>query len=110
MWQPATKYKKEKVVAHITNYNDLQVVVGVDELDISKVAVGQTATVAVSAFEDTDYTGTVTAVANEGTASNGVSTFDVTVHLDKSDNLKNRYDSRSEHFNTKQRRRIIRTN
>lgn len=82
------KVQEGKVVAHVTNYNDLQVVVGVDELDISKVAVGQTATVAVSAFEDTEYTGTVTAVANEGTASNGVSTFNVTVHLDKSDNLK----------------------
>lgn len=82
------KVQEGKAVAHITNYSDLQVVVGVDELDISKIAVGQTATVAVSAFPDADYTGTVTAVANEGTASNGVSTFDVTVHLDKSDNLK----------------------
>ncbi len=82
------KVQEGNVVAHITNYSDLQVVVGVDELDISKIAVGQTATIAVSAFEDTDYTGTVTAVANEGTSSNGVSTFNVTVHLDKSDNLK----------------------
>lgn len=82
------KVQEGKVVAHITNYSDLQVVVGVDELDISKVAVGQTAMVSVSAFPDTDYTGTITAVASEGTSSNGVSTFNVTVHLDKSDNLK----------------------
>lgn len=82
------KVQEGKVVAHITNYSDLQVMVGVDELDISKVAVGQTATVSVSAFPDADYTGIVTAVASEGTSSNGVSTFNVTVHLDKPDNLK----------------------
>lgn len=77
-----------QVIAHITNYDDLQVTVQVDELDIPKVKVGQTASIKVNAFPDTTYTGKVTSVANEGTVSNGVSTFDVTVHINKPTNLK----------------------
>jgi multidrug efflux pump subunit AcrA (membrane-fusion protein) len=77
-----------QAVAHITNYSDLQTVVKVDELDVPKVKTGQTASITVSAYSDKTFTGTVTAVSNEGSTSNGVSTFDVTVHIDKPDNLK----------------------
>lgn len=77
-----------QVVAHITNYDDLQVTVQVDELDVPKVKIGQTASLKINAFPDTTYTGKVTSIANEGTVSNGVSTFDVTVHIDKPTNLK----------------------
>ncbi|MBA2874694.1 HlyD family secretion protein [Anoxybacillus caldiproteolyticus] len=77
-----------QVVAHITNYDDLQVTVQIDELDIPKVKVGQTASIKINAFPDTTYTGKVTSIANEGTVSNGVSTFDVTVHIDKPTNVK----------------------
>ncbi|OAT72171.1 efflux transporter periplasmic adaptor subunit [Parageobacillus thermoglucosidasius] len=77
-----------QVVAHITNYDDLQVTVQIDELDIPKVKVGQTASIKVNAFPDTTYTGKVTSIANEGTVSNGVSTFDVTIHIDKPTNVK----------------------
>jgi multidrug efflux pump subunit AcrA (membrane-fusion protein) len=77
-----------QVVAHLTNYKDLQTVVQVDELDISKIKKDQTVSLKVNAFPDQAYTGKVTAIADEGTSTNGVSTFDVTVHFDKSDNLK----------------------
>jgi multidrug efflux pump subunit AcrA (membrane-fusion protein) len=77
-----------QVVAHLTNYMDLQTVVQVDELDISKINKDQTVSLTVNAYPDQPYTGKVTAIANEGTSSNGVSTFDVTIHFDKSDNLK----------------------
>ena len=77
-----------QVVAHLTNYKDLQTVVQIDELDISKIKKDQTVSLKVNAFPDQAYTGKVTAIANEGTSTNGVSSFDVTVHFDKSDNLK----------------------
>ncbi|HEY2420889.1 MAG TPA: efflux RND transporter periplasmic adaptor subunit [Neobacillus sp.] len=77
-----------QVVAHLTNYQDLQTVVQVDELDISKIKKDQTVSLKVNAYPDQTYTGKVTAIADEGSSSNGVSTFDVTVHFDKSDNLK----------------------
>lgn len=77
-----------KVVAHITNYHDLQSVIQVDELDILKIKPGETADIKVNAIPDHAYTGKVTAVANEGTVTNGVSNFNVTVHIDNPDNLK----------------------
>ncbi len=77
-----------QVVAHLTNYNNLQAIVQIDELDIPKVQLNQTATLKVNAYPDKSYTGKVTAVANEGTTTNGVSSFDVTIALDQSQNLK----------------------
>ena len=82
------RINKGMVVAHLTNYNDLQTVVQVDELDIPKVKVGQTVTLSVSAYPDATYTGKVTAVAEEGTSTNGSSTFAVTIHIEKPTNLK----------------------
>lgn len=77
-----------QVVAHLTNYKDLQTVVQIDELDIPKIKIGQTVSLKVNAYPDQSFTGKVTTVAEEGTASNGVSSFDVTIHIDKPDNLK----------------------
>ncbi|MEH7083433.1 HlyD family efflux transporter periplasmic adaptor subunit [Neobacillus drentensis] len=77
-----------QVVAHLTDYKDLQTVVAVDELDITKIKKKQTVSLTVSAYPDTTYTGKVTAIAAEGTSANGTSTFDVTIHIDKPKNLK----------------------
>jgi HlyD family secretion protein len=50
--------------------------------------VGQTATIKVSALPDQTFTGKVTAIANEGTSTNGVSSFNVNVSIDNPQNLK----------------------
>ncbi|TQR16429.1 HlyD family efflux transporter periplasmic adaptor subunit [Psychrobacillus soli] len=76
------------IVAHITNYSSLQTTISVDELDITKVQVGQLVTITASAFEDETFAGEVTKVANEGISSNGVSTFDVTVQITDPKSLK----------------------
>ncbi|HET6872520.1 MAG TPA: efflux RND transporter periplasmic adaptor subunit [Sporolactobacillaceae bacterium] len=83
-----TQVKPGQVVAHITNYTNLDTVVSVDELDIPKVKLGQPVEVTVNAYPTTKFTGKVTKIADTGTDTNGVSTFDVTVHLDNSKNLK----------------------
>jgi HlyD family secretion protein len=75
-------------VAHITDYSTLQTTISVDELDVPKVQAGQTAKITASAFPDETFEGKVTKVATEGTASNGVSTFDVTVQITDPKNLK----------------------
>jgi multidrug efflux pump subunit AcrA (membrane-fusion protein) len=77
-----------QVVAHITNYTDLQTVVQVDELDIPKIKKDQTVSLSASAFPEQTYTGKVTGIAEEGTSTNGVSSFAVTIHIEKPDNLK----------------------
>ncbi|MBO9130848.1 efflux RND transporter periplasmic adaptor subunit [Bacillus sp. 165] len=75
-------------VAHITDYSKLQTTISVDELDITKVQDGQKVTITASAFKDETFEGTVTKVATEGTASNGVSNFDVTVQITDPKSLK----------------------
>jgi multidrug efflux pump subunit AcrA (membrane-fusion protein) len=82
------KLNNGKVVSHITNYNELETTIKVDELDISKIKNGQSAEVTANAFPETTYKGKVTDVAREGDVSNGVSTFNVTVHLTSPKNLK----------------------
>ena len=53
-------------------------------LNISQVKLGQTAAVRVEAMDNKEYAGKVVNIADEGTASNGVATFDVTIALDSS--------------------------
>lgn len=63
----------------------------VDELDIDKIKVGQRVNITLDALSDTTVrplTGQVSKVAVEGTSSNGVTTYQVTIKVDKSDRLK----------------------
>lgn len=75
-------------LGEVVDYEQLQIVVGVDELDISKVKLGQHANILVEALPDQTFTGKVTDIAQEGTATSGVATFDVTIMLDDVTNLR----------------------
>lgn len=55
----------------------------IDELDISSVKVGQTVQITADAFENQEFTGKVTNISLEGTSSNGVTYYPVTVTLDE---------------------------
>lgn len=77
-----------RAVAHLTNYGDLDAVIQVDELDIPKIKDGQAVSVDVNAYPNKTFSGKVTSIAKEGTDTNGVSTFEVTVHLTKDTGLK----------------------
>jgi HlyD family secretion protein len=75
-------------VAVIIDPSTMQTVVSVDELDISKVKVGQKAAVNLSAITDQTFSGTVAQVDPIGTSSNGVATYNVTVTIEKPANVK----------------------
>ncbi len=75
-------------VAEIVNYAQLQMVVGIDELDIPKVKLEQEASILVEALPEQEFTGKVVSIADEGASSNGVASFDVTISLSAADNLK----------------------
>ncbi|MGN8817651.1 HlyD family efflux transporter periplasmic adaptor subunit [Oribacterium sp. HCP28S3_H8] len=68
-------------LAVIYDLSELTFSMNIDELDISNVKVGQTVSVTADAFPDETYTGTVTNVSMEGTASNGVTYYPVEVTL-----------------------------
>ena len=55
----------------------------IDELDISSVKTGQTVEVTADAFENEKFSGKVTNISLEGTSSNGVTYYPVTVTLDE---------------------------
>lgn len=77
-----------RAVMHLTSYSDLNTVVQIDELDIPKIKTGQNVAVTVNAYPNKTFSGKVTQIANQGTDTNGVSTFDVTVHMNQSAGLK----------------------
>lgn len=60
----------------------------VDELDISNVRNGQSVEVVADAFADQTFTGKVTNISLEGTSSNGVTYYPVTVTLDEVGDLR----------------------
>ncbi len=65
----------------------LSVTLNVDELDISQVKVGQRATVTADAVAGAEYEGVVTRIGINGTAGAGVTTYPVTVRVDKTEGL-----------------------
>jgi HlyD family secretion protein len=75
-------------IAVIIDPTNMQTVVSVDELDISKVQVGQKATVSLSAITDKTFSGSVTQVDPIGSSSNGVATYNVTVTITEPTDVK----------------------
>jgi len=71
----------------VTDTNTMVVTINVDELDVTKVKVGQSATVTVEAIPDKVYTGKVTSIAPAGVTAQGVTTYPVEVTLDKTDGI-----------------------
>ncbi|MCM2981718.1 HlyD family efflux transporter periplasmic adaptor subunit [Niallia circulans] len=75
-------------IVTVTDYDNLEMVVNVDELDISKVKAGQAVNVKVSALEDKEFTGKVTSVAKEANSdSTSVAKYAVAVKITKPSGL-----------------------
>ncbi|MDP4143631.1 MAG: efflux RND transporter periplasmic adaptor subunit [Bacillota bacterium] len=70
-----------KSVLSIVDMNSIKVKVSVDELDIAKVAIGQKATIKFDAIKNKTYEGSVETIAETGTTSNNVTTYDVVVSV-----------------------------
>lgn len=80
--------KSGQTLFNISNYDLMEFQISVDELDIANIEKGQSVNITVDALPDTNakpLEGKVTKIALEGTSSNGVSTYPVTVQLTKSD-------------------------
>ena len=67
--------------------NNLQVDAAIDQSDIAQVKVGQIVDVTLDAYPDVHNSGTVSLVAVQGTIVSNVTTFAVTVALDKASDL-----------------------
>ena len=77
----------ETTLAVIYDLSALTFEMSIDEMDIQSVEVGQKVQVVADAFEGETFTGTVTNVSINGSYSNGVTNYPVTVTMDDSGDL-----------------------
>ena len=82
------KYYKEgenaetgKVLCTIFDLSYLNITLNIDELDITKVAVGQQAIVTADAVPGSEFKAEITEMSINGTSVNGVTTYPVTVKI-----------------------------
>ena len=66
----------------------LEMVINVDELQVSSLSVGQSVQVTADAVPDKTYIGEVTRVSMKGSSSGGTTTYPVTVRIDDIDGLR----------------------
>lgn len=82
-----TSSSGQTVLCTIFDLSYLTMEISVDELDVSTVEVGQTVSITADAVEGKTYTGQVTKVNINGTTSNGVTAYPVTVKITDTDGL-----------------------
>lgn len=66
----------------VADLDRMEVVLAVDELDITKIKLGQKANITCDVFKDESFTGSVSKISLEGKNQSGVTTYDVTILLD----------------------------
>lgn len=77
-----------KAILTVVDPSSYEVNVSVDELDINKVKVGQTAQITFGAITGKTYEGKVKTISNQGTVSNNVTTYAVCVSITSPDSIK----------------------
>lgn len=77
-----------KAIITVVDPTSMKVKVSVDELNISKVKVGQKSEIKFDALKDKTYEGTVESVAQIGTTSNNSTTYDVVVSISNPTDIK----------------------
>jgi len=79
----ADKFSDDATVLSIMETNNMLVRISVDELDVPKLRVGQVASVTVDALAGKVFEGEITEIGNTGSASNGVTTYDLLVRIEE---------------------------
>lgn len=84
----ATQQEAYAPLASLYVGDEKEMVISVDELDIISVSVGQKVDVAMDAIEEKTYPATVTKVSQIGTASGGVTVYNVTLTIEGDERLR----------------------
>ena len=82
------QYSTDTTAFTISGNEKVILSVNVDELDINSVSEGQEAKITFDAIEDETFTGTVTNIDQEASASNGVAKYAVDITLEKAEQMK----------------------
>lgn len=75
-------------IAVVADISTMKVKIEVDELDIGKITKGMDAQIMCDAIAGKVYTGKVSKIAAEGTSTNGVTTYPVTILIENPEDLK----------------------
>lgn len=71
----------------VADMSKMKFTISVDELDISKISLGQSVQITADALENQRLQGKITSVSKLGSASNGVTTYPIEVTIDEPGNL-----------------------
>ena len=74
-------------IASVTEQEQFTVQITVDELDVSKISIGQSVQITLDALSGEKFTGVVSEISNSGTSEGGNSKFTVTVSVQKAENM-----------------------
>lgn len=83
---PSNNQGSNAFITMIGASDTMQIVVPVNQVDIGKVSVGQSANITLDAFTGQQFQGTVGQISPTGTTQSGVTTFDVTINVTNTDN------------------------
>jgi len=72
-------------IADIADMSSVQVVAGIDEVDIGKVGVGQAVTVVAEAYPGVEYAGKIVRISPEARLEQNVTLFDVVIEVANAD-------------------------
>ena len=82
------KTNSTQVLMVVADISKLKFELAIDELDVSKVSVGQQVQITCDALPNEEYVGEISNLSVEGTASNGVTTYTAEVMINEPGNLR----------------------
>lgn len=82
------KTNSQTIMMVIADISRLKFDLSIDELDVSKVSEGQEVSITCDALPDEKFTGYITNLSVEGTATNGVTTYSAEVIIEEPGNLR----------------------
>lgn len=74
-------------IADIADMRQVYVEAGIDEIDVGKVKVGQSATIVANAYPSSSFTGTIVRIAPEARVLQNVTLFDIVIEVKNVDGL-----------------------
>lgn len=77
-----------KTVVTIVDPKSLKIKGSIDELDISKVNIGQKVNIKINALEDKTFEGKIEEISDVGTTQNNVTTYDVIITINNPEGIK----------------------
>lgn len=81
-------YDEGAPILGLESTDNLIATVSVDELDINSIKIGQSVNVTFDSLPNEEYKGNVTRISDLGSASGGITTYDVEVAIESNENFK----------------------